>query len=261
MDQREHWEDKIKNVLALECDGITASQDLKDRIDEEILRSRKEAGNMKKLSAKKLIIGVVAGCLLVSGGVFAAGHVVSFSSHSYWTNASRNYGDMEKQQQKLGYAADTVESFANGYQFDSVTVGDTQGEDEDGNAVYTYKFMNVHYKKSGEPAVSLYIQKPVESQVRTEAPDAARTCGDITLYYDSATFKFVPPDYELTAEDKANQERGDYHISYGSDEVETQQNFQVTWEKEGIVYELIGFDLNLTADDMFDMAEEIMGTK
>lgn len=261
MNHRNDWEEKIKDVLTLECDGLTASQDLKDRIDEQILGSRKEAGNMKKFSAKKLIIGVAVGCLLVSGGALAAGRVVSLHSHSSMANASRSYSDMGKQQQKLGYTVDTVENFSNGYLFDSVVVGEAQGDDQDGNKVYTYKFLHVSYQKNGEPSVSLYIQKPVETQVRTKAPNATRDCGDITLYYNSFTYKFVPPDYELTAEDKANQERDDYYISYGSSEVEIKRNDIVEWEKNGINYQLLGFGLNLSADEMFDMAEEVMGTK
>lgn len=261
MDRKENWEERIKDVLALECDGITASQDLKDRIDDEILRSRKEAGNMKKLSAKKLVIGVAIGCLLVSGGALAAGHAVNLVSHSSVTDMSRSYSDMDAQMQKLGYKADTVEKFTNGYQFESVLVRDTQGQDQDGNTVYTYKTMGIRYTASGEPSVSLDICKPVETQAIAQGAKETRVCGDVTLYYSSDTYKFVPPDYELTAEDKANQERDDYYISYGSSEVEIQLNSNVVWEKDGILYVLMGFDLNLDADDMFDMAEEIMGTK
>ena len=62
MREREAWEEKIKNALALECGGVTPSRDLKDRIDRQILESQKEAGNMKKFSMKKLVIGVAA-CL------------------------------------------------------------------------------------------------------------------------------------------------------------------------------------------------------
>ena len=43
--------------------------------------------------------------------------------------------------------------------------------------------------------------------------------------------------------------------------MEMQKSAVVEWTKNGIQYQLIGFDLNLTADDMFDMAEEVMGTK
>lgn len=58
-----------------------------------------------------------------------------------------------------------------------------------------------------------------------------------------------------------NQEKDDYFIAYGSDKVEIQKSAAVEWTKNGIRYQLIGFDLSLSADEMFDMAEEVMGTK
>lgn len=261
MREQEVWEEKVKNVLALECDGVTASRDLKDRIDRQILESQKEAGNMKKFSMKKLVIGVAAGCLLVSGAVFATGHAVSLSSHSYLGDAYKSYSDMDKAQTKLGYSADTVETFANGYRFDKMFVDDVNGTDEDGSVVYTYKDLQISYEKNGEQDVWLSAAKPVEQQVRKGEPEAARQVEGTTLYYDTTTYKFVPPNYELTEEDQANLQRDNFTISYGSDEVEVQQNSSVTWEKDGVYYNLSGFDLNLSSDEMFDMAEEIMGTK
>lgn len=261
MKRREDWEEKIKDVLTLECDGITASRALKDRIDVKVLESEKEAGNMRHLSVKKLVIGVAVGCLLVSGGVFAAGRAVSLSSHSLLTDAYRSYGDMEKAQSKLGYSVDTVEEFSNGYRFDLMFVDDVNGTDENGNVVYTYKNLNIAYKKGAEPSVWLNVAKPVEAHVRKGEPKATRQVEGITLYYDTTTYKFVPPNYELTDEDQANLERDDFTISYGTDKVEVQQNSAVTWEKDGVFYDLMGFDLNLDAEAMLDMAEEIMGTK
>lgn len=261
MRQREDWEEKIKNVLALECDGVTASRDLKDRIDERILESQKEAGHMKKLSMKKLVIGVAIGCLLVSGGAFAAGRVVSLTSHTYKLDVCKNYGDMEKMEAELGYAVDSVEKFSNGYCFEKMSVDDVNGNDADGNTIYTYKDLNIIYEKSGEPTVWLDVAKPVEMPVRKGAPEATRQVGEITLYYDATTYKFVPSNYKLTDEDQANLEKDNFTISYGTAEVEIQTASDVTWEKDGVKYHLMGFDLNIGADDMFDMAEEIMGTR
>lgn len=216
---------------------------------------------MKKFSMKKLVIGVAAGCLLLSGGVFAAGRVVSLSSHSYLWDAYRSYGDMDKAQAELGYSVDTVEAFSNGYRFDQMSVDDVNGADEDGNVIYTYKDLNISYEKSGEPRMWLSVNRPVERQTRTGEPEATRQAEEITLYYDTTTYKFVPPSYELTEEDQANLERDDFTISYGSEAVEVQKCTNVTWEKDGVYYDLGGFNLNLSAEEVFDMAEEIMGNK
>ncbi|MBP3476749.1 MAG: hypothetical protein J6K48_10610 [Lachnospiraceae bacterium] len=253
------FEENIKSALEIECQDITASRSLKERIDDEIVSSQKEAGTMKHLSVKKLIIGVAAACLLVGGGAFAAGHAVMFSSGTSLLDAYTSYDDMDKAQGKLGYAVDSVETFDNGYQFDRMFVDDVDAWDEDGNKAYTYQEMNIHYEKAGEPHMYLAIHKPVEAIGREKNPNATRTYGDIILYYDAYTYKFVPPSYELTEEDKANEERDDYYISYGSEEVKIQKSQGVTWEKDGIFYNLAGFDLNLSADEMFDMAEQIIG--
>ncbi|MDE5938236.1 MAG: hypothetical protein K2H37_04070 [Lachnospiraceae bacterium] len=261
MKKREVWEEKIKDVLALECDSITASRALKDRIDEKILESEKEAENMKHLSVKKLVVGVAAVCLLVSGGVAAAGHAVSLSSHHYLQNACRDFGKLPEMEQELGYAVDVVEKFSNGYRFESMSVDDVQGKDAESNVVYTFKSMMIEYGKSGEEDICLIIEKPVEMPASEETPDATRVCGDITAYYDMITNKQVPPDYVLTEEDKAGEARGDCYISVGSAKVEVHQSHTVTWDKDGIRYQLLGFDLNIGAEEMLDMAEEIIGSK
>jgi hypothetical protein len=135
------------------------------------------------------------------------------------------------------------------------------GWDEDGNKAYTYKEMLINYKKDGHHSLYLAICRPVEEEQKTKTPDATRNCGDITLSYDIYTYKFVPADYELTEEDIANEAKDNYYISYGSDEVEITQSAGVTWTKDGISYNLAGMDLDLTGDEMFDMAEEILGAR
>lgn len=261
MKKRDDWEEKIRDVLALECDGIAASRALKDRIDEKILESEKEAGDMKHVSVKKLAIGVAVGCLLVSGGVFAAGHAVSLGSHHYLQDACRDYDRLPEMERKLGYAVDAVEEFSNGYRFERMFVDEVKGRDEEGNEVYTFMSMDIDYEKSGEEPISLFIEKPVETPVRQGTPDATRVCGDITVYYDMITNKQVPPDYVLTEEDKAGEVRGDYYISVGSAKVEVHQNHTVTWDKDGIHYQLLGFDVKISPEEMLDMAEEIIGTR
>lgn len=252
------FEQNIKKVLEIECQDVAASQHLKEKIDQEILISQKEAETMKHLSVKKFVIGVAAVCLVVGGSTFAAGHAVGFSTSRFLWDAYTSYDDMDQAEEKLGYAVDSVEAFDNGYQFDRMSVDGVDAWDEDGNKAYTYLVMNIDYCKDGEPFIWLVMEKPVEEIERNKEPDATRNCGDITLYYDEYTYKFVPPSYELTEEDKINEERDDYYISVGSDEVEMKKSMGVTWDKDGIHYDLGGFDLNLSADEMFDMAQQVI---
>lgn len=74
----------------------------------------------------------------------------------------------------------------------------------------------------------------------------------------SNTYKAVPPDYELTEEDKENMESDNFQLGYGSQEVEVRQYYATIWVKDGKVYDLGGFDLSISADEMLNMAKEIV---
>lgn len=250
---------QIKDALSQECSSLSPSPGIKDRIDERIRESQEETGSMKHLSVKKVVIGVAAACLLVSGGAYAAGHATALVSHSSLNGQYKSYdGDMAKAENKLGYNVLTVEGFENGYGFKSMEVMDVQGLDDKSNKVYTYKDMTVYYEKAGCEGIYLDMCRPVEDAPREKSPNATKVCGDTTLYYDEYTYKFVPVDYQMTPEDEANEQRDDYYISVGSDQVEIKVSQNVTWEIDGTHYNLAGFDTGLSADELLSMAEEII---
>ena len=233
---------QIKEALSQECSSLSPSPGIKERIDERIRESQEETESMKHLSVKKVVIGVAAACLLLSGGAYAAGHATGLVSHSSLTGQYESYdGDMDKAEKKLGFNVLTV-----------------QGIDDQRNEVYTYKAMTVYYEKAGCRDIYLDMCRPVEEEQRAKTADATKVCGDTTLYYDEYTYKFVPADYQKTPEDEANEQRNDYFISAGSDEVEIHVSQGVTWKLDGTSYNLAGFDTGLSADEMLAMAEEII---
>ena len=250
---------QIKEALSQECSSLSPSPGIKERIDERIRESQEETESMKHLSVKKVVIGVAAACLLLSGGAYAAGHATGLVSHSSLTGQYESYdGDMDKAEKKLGFNVLTVEGFDNGYGFRSMEVRDVQGIDDQRNEVYTYKDMTVYYEKAGCRDIYLDMCRPVEEEQRAKTADATKVCGDTTLYYDEYTYKFVPADYQKTPEDEANEQRDDYYISVGSDQVEIKVSQNVTWEIDGTHYNLAGFDTGLSADELLSMAEEII---
>lgn len=261
MKMAEDWEKRIKTALQEESADMVITDTIKKRIDAEIYQ-RKEEKNMKHFGMKRVVIGVAAACLLLSGGVYAsktAGFRSSMSALGFAQYAS--FEKLEKAEQELGYEVDCVEAFSNGYHYAGGNIHEVDAIDEDGNTTYTTKQLTLEYEKEGEPGIALYIEKPVEIIADEKQADAVRWCGDVKAEYKLYTYKFVPGDYELTPEDEENQARDDYYISYGSSEVEIQLDHTVTWEKEGISYHLMGFDLNLTPEEMLTMAEEIIQAK
>lgn len=264
-------EDKIKAALEMQCDNISASETLKQKIDREIRRQgkivpismsgeqevsmKKSEQSRKHFSVKKFAIGVAAACLLISGGVFA-GKTTGYISGG--TMGTYTYGELAKAEGKLGFSADVVENFDNGYSFVEMQVMKTSAMDENQNRLYTFPELNVEYAKGGVKDISLYADKRPEKGVNDKKADMTDQCGDIALRYDIYTYKLVPVGYEMTEEDKANLARDDYEISEGADSIQYSRISHVTWEKEGVYYDLLGSDTELSGEEMIGMAKELI---
>ncbi len=268
------YEDKIRTALEMQCGDISASGTLKQKIDGEIRRRgkvipmylpeeqevsmRKQSEqNRKHFNTKKLVIGLAAACLLISGGVFAGKTTGYISGY----NKIYSYEELDSAEERLGFSADVVESFSNGYSFEEMLVGDTRAVDENGDTVYTFPELNVQYIRDGVSDIALCADMRPEKGEQAKAPDLTDQCGDIALRYDVYTYKLVPEGYELTEEDKENLERDDYEISEGSDEIEYAQMTHVLWEKDGVYYDLLGNDTALSGEEMFAMAKELIGAE
>ena len=78
------------------------------------------------------------------------------------------------------------------------------------------------------------------------------------IYTFETVFKFVPPDYELTEEDKEDQESGKYVFSYGSEKVETETMRQVMWQDGNITFTLLDSTGNVDMNELTAMAEEMI---
>ena len=259
MKMAQDFEQKIKTALQEECGSILVSNQMKQKIDEEIYQNQEEK-RMKHFNMRRVVIGVAVACLFLTGAGYAVGKTEGFKSSLDFTKY-RKYDSFEKiaeAEEKLGYEVDCVEQFSNGYTFVGAEKQGVDAMDENGKTTYTFEQLVIEYQKADEPEISLYIEKPIETFEDTKTPDAVRECEGITVEYDLYTYKCVPTDYELTEEDMANENRDDYFISVGSDEVEISMLSSVTWEKEGISYNLLGFDLTITPEEMLAMAEEII---
>ena len=257
MQTKPEFDNKIRIILENECDGISASEELKVRIDRAI-KEEQEGNFMKHLSVKKLCAGVAAACLIMSCGNVFASRVVGFAGGSSSVPEYTSYEEIGKAEEKIGFKADHVEQFANGYSFSDACIGEMDAYGETNEKIYSLQSLEMTYSKAGKPDIELYIEKKLEDIPDTKQPNSVRMCGETTLRYDEYTYKLVPASYELTEEDKINQQRDDYNISVGTDEVEIQKATHVRWEKDGLTYNLFGFDLDLSADEMLDMAEEIL---
>lgn len=239
---------------------IEASDSLKQRIDVQIgNRSVKEERGMKHISIKKVAIGVAAACLAVGMVTIAGRGLVSISGHGSSIPDYTKFEDMGKAESEIGYSVNVVENFSNGFRFEGISIIEQVVENEAGESLGERKGLSVEYAK-GKEELAVYISKmfPGEGSFSSEDWDKTLNVGDITVGYSKDTYKAVPPDYELTEEDKANMEKGHFQLAYGSEQVEISQSYYVGWIKDGIQYSINGFDLSLSGDELLNMAKEII---
>ena len=236
----------MKEALAERVRDVEPSDEMLENIRKEADERRKENGFMKMNMKKMVTAAAVIAALSVT--CYAAGQLGSVVSHS--TPNVETFAELEKAEQKLGFDGKFVETFANGMTFQSGGTGETYGMDEDGNKTgKKYKMMTVSYADEKGNEISLNIDG---------GSPYADAGVEETEGYSTDTYKFVPTDYKLTAEDQEKEAAGELVISVGSDEVEIMQMEYYGWNDNGIYYSLVGFDCGFGEEAMAAMAAEIM---
>ena len=172
---------------------------------------------------------------------------------------SESYSQMDRAMDKAGFQIDAKERFANGYAFSEVRVSDTMGLDENDRTVLTYRDIDIVYRNGAGNRLMFHAIRYREEvcNIPENAVQVAQV-GDIPIYYHKDHYKFVPEDYELTAEEELWQEQPGNFISYGSDEVEEQDVAFLSWDKDGISYFFMDNGAHETPEALAAMASELI---
>ncbi len=232
-------------------------QNIKHRVNNEIASAEQERKLTFMKSKKRFALIAVAATLAIGITAFAASGIVKV-----WTGTSSaipDYKNLPTQEQLIedvGYSGVLIGRFENGYEFDNGSIIKNNISDENGNSVEKFKSVDFSYEKDGDRVY--FSQKKYNSETEQEGDIIANENG-IDIYYYSYTNKLVPPDYEMTDEDKRAEANGELVFSYGASKVETSKVQSVSWEKDGIHYLLMQIDGKLSKYELCDMAKEAVG--
>ena len=230
---------------------------IKDMVNNRIDSASTERMLKPMKSKKKIALIAVAATLVMGITVFAASGIIS-----QWFGSSSSIPDYktlptaEQVVKDIGYEAVIIDEFANGYKFDNGSVVDNVLTDDNGKAVEKFKSVTFRYLKDNDEV--LFSQDKLNSQVETSG-EVVSTVDDVDVYYYSYTNKLVPPDYKMTDEDKKAEETGELVFSYGSSKVEINEIQSVSWKKDDMSYQLLQIDGKLSADELVEMAKEVIG--
>lgn len=244
--------------MSFEKDYKKALDDLQPSVQlkEKLLKS--EEVKRMQWNKKKVVIVAAVACLALGTTAFAAGKIVSYRSWGSPLNEIQEYDKAVEKSEELGSECSIPQAFSNGYTFDAANVIGVEGLDENGNVMVNGNEFTARYTKASMPDISMFI-----GQVYAESDESyvidSKEIGNVKVCLDQATYKFVPADYELTEEDKQNLEDSHYEISYGSDQVEIMQYNGIYFENNGKYYSMFAWDSDLSAEEWYAMAEELLG--
>lgn len=247
-------EREMQTMLRQCAEGLEAPDELKTRID-FALKNRVRPRKVRRPFAKRLAAVALVAAVAVTGAVAANG-IVAYSFGSSWSNERMSY---EETKAELIDGAKVPEAFSNGFVFDRGVHVYGGEKNQDGNVLREWTNIDTEYERDG---VTLHLGTGEAhddgTTVDTSTFDDTREINGVTVQYSADDYKAVPADYEPTTEEQAAIDAGDLQIGYGADKI-TEQEYQfLRWEQDGVFYTLSGFDLGMTADDLFQMAREII---
>ena len=253
-------EKKLENMFENRADELPEDPGREARIRRNVYRQiEREEHFMKKGIMKKTIVTLAAICVLGSITAFAVEKITGITSHTNRNDAVYTYEQALDLQKNYGPEISFPEKFSNGYTFSSAVPEYYETTDNNGNKVGSGSNLSVIYAKDGKESVTLSAEVALDE---SETPTDEKVMDNgTTLRLYKIINKFVPVNYELTEEDKKAQEAGHFNLAYGSDKIEIQTSYMVEWDIDGQGYSLFKFGDDLSSDELFAMAEEIINNQ
>ncbi len=211
---------------------------------------------MRHGALKKVALTAAAICIFGSISAMAVGRASVYIAHSSRQEAVKTYGEALELQKSLNGKVKSVEKFANGYEFSEAVPVYLSEQDDAGNTMKDSTLVNYIYEADGRESVTLEGQYG-QGQDGYRPQESRALDNGVVLSYSSLQNKFVPPDYKMTEEEERLVAEGLLNVGYGTDTIEESVSSTVYWTEDGVEYSLFTFDQAMTADEMFDMAEEI----
>lgn len=222
------------------------------------LPEKKESNKMfnQKLSLKKGLVATLAIVSIIGTTVFASGKIHSLVSTTSCVPSYTSLPSAKQVNEQVGFQPKLINEFKNGYIFQEGCISNTSALDENKDVVRESNELDFEYT-NGEQRLSLSMEKDVLG-TKDASERLVETYNGIDIYSLSYKNKCVPADYEMTEQDKQDEESGKYVFSYGSEEVEISQVEFVSWEEEGINYLILAIDSDLTISELAGMAHEVI---
>lgn len=249
----------IKNVINKRANEISPSEDMFKKINTQINLNKENVYMNFKMKKSIRSIGLAC-CMLILVSVTAYASV-NYLRGGYSKNAFTSFPSETQVKQAVHFIPSYVERFENGYTFTSAMVGESQVMDSQENVVLSANTIEFKYsKKDAEGLIHIQAEQIVKGiNTLADAEGEKVSISDsISGIYISYMSKHVPENYELTAQDKIDQENGTYVFSFGEDTFSVNHVQYVAWKQDNIAYYIASYADEVTQAEMLEMAAEIV---
>lgn len=260
MNDREVFDKEIRSVLLQEADQIIASEGLFGKIKQSIYEEGgKEIMTKKKREFKKSRrLAIMVASFIIIGSLTVIGVNMGRSWVGYTNLEYRTFPSQENILKDVGFVPKYAKTLPGGFVYANGGTGESTLS-EAGDVLTRNKRVSLGYKRPNEKAsLVLTITQIDENFLDNKSSKFVKNINGVDLYYYEQAYKFVPPDYELTEEDKRAYDAGELEISYGASEIEYNNVQGLSWYDDGLDYIIMGSDFDFTVEEMIDMADFVI---
>lgn len=255
--KNEKLDQMIAETLHTCGDGIEPMPALRTRV----LAGAEPCAKKRPSRLRRTVLACAAAAVLAVTGVVASSGVVTLKSSLSPDEFLKEYAVLAQQvEEKLGEDAVLPESLGDAA-FVEGTIDSVEKLSDTGAVLGSFDELSARYVAGDGSEVQYYAYlQDDELTTSAQGTDATeiRSFEETEVTYTLDHYRFVPPDYEWSAEEQAAADAGEIYLSVGSDEVMDKLFARVGWEKDGVMYAITDYDENLTADELFAMAEELI---
>ena len=235
-------ENIIQKLYHETFDEIVLPQETRERLVHLSESDQRKEIPMKHVS-KKMMFAVAAVLVLCLGGTcYAALRAVRTDSSVAPAALLHGYSAVAQAQEETGLLFNCPESLGLGFTFHDLNINNDTDYDENGEVAGTYQSVYVGYLNDSQAVI--YQVSPMQEAASQAALDHAAAAAVETASCATGAGETVTLYYQVT------------QLNYGEDGPFEEES--VIWSDGNNFYSLSGYDLNLTCEEWFSLAEAVL---